>query len=132
MPSARYSDLIIEQGDIMVSDGQKVAMRIQRLMKALNLNQQQLAEQLGITQPAISKYLQGRIPPADVLYNIAKMSQVTMEWILTGSEFKRKGQVAEPLSEYQSSSVLVEKLERLPAHVRKDFEQLLESLVKYF
>ena len=116
----------------MVSDGQKVAMRIQRLMKALNLNQQQLADQLGITQPAISKYLQGRIPPADVLYNLAKMSQVTMEWILTGSEIKRNGQVAEPLSEYQSSSVLLEKFERLPAHIRKDFEQLLESLVKYF
>jgi len=116
----------------MVSDGQKVAMRIQRLMKALNLNQQQLAEQLGITQPAISKYLQGRIPPADVLYSLAKMSQVTMEWILTGSEVQGNGQIAEPLSEYHFSSVLVEKFERLPAHIRKDFEQLLESLIKYF
>lgn len=116
----------------MVLDGQKVAMRIQRLMKALNLNQQQLAEQLGITQPAISKYLQGRIPPADVLYNLARMSQVSMEWILTGSELQQKGQVAESLSKYQASPVLAEKFERLPAHVRKDFEQLLESLVKYF
>jgi transcriptional regulator with XRE-family HTH domain len=116
----------------MIPDGQKVAMRIQRLMRALNLNQQQLAEQLGITQPAISKYLQGRIPPADVLYNLAKISQVTMEWILTGSEFRRDGQIAEPMPEYQSGSILVEKLERLPVHIRKDFEQLLESLVKYF
>ena len=111
-------------------DGQKVAMRIQRLMRALNLNQKQLADQLGITQPAISKYLQGRIPPADVLYQLAKISQVTMEWILNGSEYQPKGKIAEPLSEYQSS--LMEKIERLPVHIRKDFEQLLESIIKYF
>ncbi len=116
----------------MVLDGDKVAQRIQRLMNALNMTQKQLAEQLGITQPAISKYLQGRIPPADVLINIAQLSRVSIEWILTGSAVSRQSQVAEPAPAYQTSSAVADKLERLPAHIRNDFENLLESLVKYF
>ena len=116
----------------MVLDGKKVAQRLQRLMNALNMTQRQLAEQLGITQPAISKYLQGRIPPADVLLNIAQISKVSMEWLLTGSNVSWQSQVAEPASAYHTRSAVVDKLERLPAHIRNDFESLLESLLKYF
>ncbi len=116
----------------MVIDDQKVALRLQRLMKALNMTQQQMAEAIGITQPAISKYLQGRIPPADVLFRIAQLSQVSMEWILSGAVTGTSGKISEPLTGYMTDTALLQKLERLPAGVRKDFEQLLESLVKYF
>jgi len=113
-------------------DGYAVARRIQRLMRAFDLNQKQLATKLNITQPAVSKYLQGRIPPADVLLHIAHLTEVSMEWILTGTDSQISRKVAEPGGNYLSVSRLEDKLERLPPQVRDDFEQLIDSLRKFF
>jgi transcriptional regulator with XRE-family HTH domain len=113
----------------MSIDQTHVSKRLLLLMHKLNLNQKQLAAALQITQPAVSKYLNGRIPPAPVLLNLAKMSDLSMEWILTGGNDQAAMRVAEPKTEYQTSKRLSEKIERLPQEVQIQFENLINVLV---
>lgn len=112
--------------------GTEVARRIERMMHALNMNQKQLADHLQITQPAISKYLQGRIPPAGILLNLAEMAGVSIEWILTGRTRPAGTGVAEPSAVYDAASRLQKKLDRLPPRVKEDLDQLVDSLAEYF
>ena len=116
----------------MTLDGIAVARRIQRIMRAMKMNQKELARQLNITQPAVSKYLQGRIPPADVLLQLARMSRVNIEWILTGGSSERHSQVSEPRAEYRASSRLQEKITQLPPQLRDKIEKLIDEIAGYF
>ena len=116
----------------MVLDGAAVARRIQRIMRAMKMNQKELARQLDITQPAVSKYLQGRIPPADVLLQLARMSRVSIEWILTGGASDSNSHVSEPRAEYRSSSRLQDKIIRLPPPLREKIEKLIDEMIGYF
>jgi transcriptional regulator with XRE-family HTH domain len=115
----------------MITDGNAVAGRVQRIMRMLNLTQRQLAEQLGVTQPAVSKYLQGRIPPAEIVLQLAQLAGVDMEWILTGEEHKAAGRVAESRANYHLAGSISEQLYRLPPDIRQDLERLLDSMVKH-
>jgi predicted transcriptional regulator len=103
-------------------------------MNELGVNQNQLAEILKITQPAISKYLQGRIPPPFVLLELSKLSQKSIEWILTGDEetqFK-SDKVAEKSSYYATGDSLHKKIEQLPLELRKKMEALIDTLLEQF
>jgi transcriptional regulator with XRE-family HTH domain len=116
----------------MILDGASIARRLQRMMRAMNVNQKELARQLNITQPAVSKYLQGRIPPADVLLQLAGMSHVSIEWILTGRSMANGTRVSEPVANYRAVSRLHEKIDQLPPQIRSDLEKLVDSLAGYF
>lgn len=70
----------------MNKDGDGLAGRIRQVMADARFNQQELAALLGISQPAISLYLQGRIPPAAVLLALAQLGKTSIEWLLTGRE----------------------------------------------
>ena len=51
----------------------------------LDMSQKQFAEELGITQPMVSKYEKGEtIPSAQILLKIAKLGKTTVEKILEG------------------------------------------------
>jgi len=67
----------------MYAASREISKRINFIMFELGINQIQLAKMLNITQPAISKYLKGRVPPPFVLLNLAKFSGKSIEWILT-------------------------------------------------
>jgi len=115
----------------MEIDGRSVAARMMRLMSVLHLNQQTLAQQLHITQPAVSKYLQGRIPPAEILLKLARLGGVTVEWILTGSTELNKKRVAEPPRDYQTADDLIQRIKRLPPELAQEIKQLVHVLSKY-
>jgi hypothetical protein len=84
---------------------------------------------LGITQPAVSKYLKDRIPPPLVLLKLARASRTTIEWILTGiRKDERTGMVAEPGGDYPIVSNLDERIARLPSEIQIHFLRLLESI----
>lgn len=63
-----------------------VLKRIELLHIQSKFNQAQHAQELSISQSAISKYLKQRIPPADILLKMARMGHTTIEWILTGEK----------------------------------------------
>lgn len=109
-----------------------IARRIKMIMKKLGVTQNQLAEILKITQPAVSKYLQGRIPPPFVLLELSKLSGKSIEWILTGIEqpqLKAK-QVAEKSNQYAVGDSIYKKIDRLPDELKKQIEALIESILE--
>lgn len=53
-------------------------------MTRLDLTQKSLGEKIGVSQTAVSKWLNGSIPRGDQLMITASCLNVTMEWLLTG------------------------------------------------
>ena len=101
-----------------------IAERIMALMRKLGLNQSGLAKALDITQPAVSKYLNDRMPPVEVFYQLALIGNVTIEWLLTGREPLPGLRISEPQAQYQSR----DKFARLPHHVQEALHVILDEL----
>jgi transcriptional regulator with XRE-family HTH domain len=111
-------------------DRLQVSMRIKEIMKRVGITQKGLADYLNISQPAVSLYLQGRIPPADVLLKIAGLGGATVEWILTGKSESPKEtlKIEEQRVAYGSEILLFELWRKLPDNVR----QTILKLMKHF
>lgn len=58
--------------------------RLREALETANLTQKAVAEKLGITPQAMNNYVNGRIPETTILFGIAKLCSVSMEWLLTG------------------------------------------------
>ncbi len=106
------------------------SLRLQKLIKALNLNQSSFAESLGVTQPNISKIISGKNQVSvEVLNRIARVyRQVNLHWLLTGDGemfFEKSSQADEgPPNIVEGKGTLAERLERL--------EEIARELVKDF
>lgn len=73
----------IEEADNADSLSRRIALRL----KTLEMTQKDLAEASGITQAAISRYMNsGRIPTGRVLVRICKALEVTPNWLLGWEE----------------------------------------------
>ena len=113
----------------MKIDQKKVSERIVEIMQKLSLNQKQLADLLGITQPAVSKYLKQRIPPAHILFGISQISGKNMEWFLIGDSELSSAKVAEPLVTYATKLRLEKKVSLLPKEIYHRLEELVDSIL---
>ncbi len=113
----------------------EIARRVDLIRRQKGFNQEQLAEELGISQPAVSKYLKNRIPPPQILLEIAKMGQTTVEWILTGeksylySNESKSGKVRDNSIYYDADLALAKKIALMPASVRQSIETLINHLL---
>jgi transcriptional regulator with XRE-family HTH domain len=110
-------------------DTKQIARRIELIQKQSKLSQADLAALLGVTQPAIHHYLQGRIPPAGVLLRLAQLQGTSIEWILTGLE-RAAEMVSEPVQGYQSGETdsLCRKLNKLTPEQRQTLENFIDTL----
>ena len=115
----------------------EIAGRISFIRRQNNLTQEQLAQELGISQPAVSKYLSERIPPADVLYNLAKLGKTTIEWILSGEKryFYEDSQssVKDNEAAYSADAdiILARKIALLPLEAKKTISEMIDLLLSY-
>jgi len=113
----------------MEVDQLKVSERIDAIMQKLSMNQKELAELLGVTQPAISNYLSDRIPPALILFKLAQISGKSMEWFLTGDLDSMMYKVAEPNNGYDVRLKLEKKISLLPKEIYQRLETLVDSIL---
>ena len=113
----------------MEIDQKRVSERIIVIMQKLSLNQKQLADLLGITQPAVSKYLHDRIPPAQILFKIAQISGKSMEWFLTGDSANLSYRIAEPGMSYNGRIKIEKKIALLPKGISQGLEALIDSIL---
>ena len=60
--------------------------KVKMLMQEQNINQKQLSEKSGITEPSVCRYLKGeRNPRIDIIINFAKAFNVSIEYLLDES-----------------------------------------------
>ncbi len=108
--------------------------RLAHIQRQSGFNQQQLANYLHIGQSAVSKYLNGRIPPSDVLYKFARLGQTTMEWILCGEKsyfYGAEQTVNDPGEGYATGDTdlgLARRIARLPASRKRLIMELTAML----
>jgi len=109
---------------------EEVNGRISLLMQKLGTNQKEFAGLLGVTQPAVSKYLNGRVPPPEVLLKLARAADTTIEWILSGKNLAAAGQVGEPSAGYSGIKSMDNKVARLPLLLQKRVIALLDAMLE--
>lgn len=63
--------------------GKDLGLRISEMLKKRNIQQKELAEQIGITEAAMSRYITGtREPKPEVVANIATALHTTSDYLL--------------------------------------------------
>ena len=105
----------------------EISHRILLTMKNLGLTQKEFARLLGVTQPAVSNYLKGRIPPGPVLLRIAQIGSVSLEWLLVGDKEKEL-RVAEQKTHYTLGDRIAQKIDRLSPDLQKTIENLIDHI----
>jgi transcriptional regulator with XRE-family HTH domain len=104
--------------------------QLKRLMERERLNQQELAQLLDVCQPAISLYLRGRIPPAEILLKMAQLGNTTVDWLLIGTSSSSVSRVQEPIPQYGSEHTLLSYWRKLKPEVRSSLLSLMKQLTK--
>ena len=98
--------------------------RIKELMKERNINQKQLAEQSGITEASVSRYLNGeRTPRIDIVSNFARVFGISVDDIIA-DEFPKMStydSIANAIGRNGGDLTLEEK-EKLISLLRGDYQ----------
>ena len=104
-------------------------IRLQKLIKALNVNQSAFAKSIGMAQPNISKIISGKGQVStEVLNRISNVyEQINLHWLMTGKgemflgeEEKKIPEVNEPEGVYdKGKSELEERVEWLEETLKK-------------
>ena len=69
-----------------------LGQRIQKLRKGAGLTQEQLAERMGVTRQAVSKWeSDGGVPELDTLIAMSRLFDVTIGQLLGVEELRRAG-----------------------------------------
>ncbi len=109
-------------------DRKGIGQRIEAIRREQGLTQTEFARVLQVSQSTISKYLNNRLPSADVLLRIARLGQTTVEWILTGEKaYWFAPAVHEETVPYDTDVLLARRIARLPQEAR----QALITLIRY-
>lgn len=110
----------------------EISQRIDIIRRQKGWTQEQLASALALSQPAVSKYLKERIPPAETLLRLAQIGNTTMEWILTGQKSyfyqDHEQQVSEKKESYDADILLSRKIAALPAELRKAVMTIIDHM----
>lgn len=73
------------QGEVTDEDLDKMGERIRKRLDEIGMSQRELADKLGITEVSLSRYITGnRVPKATVVIGMAKVLDVSVEWLLKG------------------------------------------------
>ncbi len=111
-----------------------VSERIDWLRKQNGLSQEELAAALQVSQPAVSKYLRSRVPPAGTLLRLAELGCTTIEWILTGQKSYSfdtgAAGVQEPETAYDADWRITRKIAALPVPLKEAVMRIVEELVE--
>jgi len=108
-----------------------VKKRIREILLHSGYTQQEWAELLKISQPSVSHYLKGRIPPVEVLVKISELVKIPLESILFSKSYGKENTnyiIAEKKVEYLQSEI-VDLYNKLPGKLQKQILSLMRAMV---
>jgi len=80
--SNRKRAVVAAQSPELIALGRRL-----RQVRGFEINQEDMANELGISQSQLSKYERGiAAPPADVLFLIKRKFRISIDWLLTGDQ----------------------------------------------
>lgn len=106
------------------------AVRLRSEIEYAGLSQKEVAEKAGIKKRALDMYLgnQNSMPPADVAVSLAKVLDVSVEYLVTGRQADGI-EKTESLAMRKSKNILPE-LEKLSFSAIKEIEPYLVAIIK--
>lgn len=95
-----------------------------------NLSRKELAYRAKFSQTSISTGIKRQsVPAADVAFRIAKVLNVSIEYLLTGKNSgKNDNDIQIPLHNFKKYSELFEEFDKLPAAAQKKLVSLLKDI----
>jgi transcriptional regulator with XRE-family HTH domain len=97
--------------------------RFKRLRESRGWTQEDAAERLGVSRPTIAGYEseeKNRIPRQETLHKIAKLFNVSIDYLLSGSD--------KPMINDQAKSAVMEAYDRLPLEKKKLIDDMIKAL----
>ena len=119
-------------GAIMAINLNNVREKIKSVLSNYGYTQQEWAEILNVSQPSVSHYLKGRIPPVEILAKIADIARIPIESILfpvVYEENREYSVVKEQNEDYQQTEILT-LFYKLPVKAQKQLLSFLRSLAQ--
>ncbi len=108
-------------------DTSLVGKRLQMLIDEKKITQTNLSKETGISQNAISNYINGnRIPDAKALIKLCKFFSTSIDWLLTGKEATTTN--SDILDEYSEMNNELKK----KGFTGKDIKDLLNAIEKFY
>lgn len=113
--------------------------RLKGAIKKAKTTQKDLANTIGVSKTAINNYVKGRIPDAEILYNIAKTLNVSIEWLLDGEyteSHKDLPNVSDNIETYNAyklsddEKTIIDLYRQLKQKDKDKFEGMMELTVK--
>jgi len=117
-------------GAIMAINLKNVKEKIKSVLSNHGYTQQEWAEILNVSQPSVSHYLKGRIPPVEILAKIADIVGIQIESILFPAVYEENRQysvVKEKSEDYRQAEILT-LFYKLPAKAQKQLLSFLRSI----
>ncbi len=95
-----------------------------------DLTVKELSAKTNIPKPTLDCYLSTRqvIPPADIAVKIAKALNVSVEYLVTGTDFKNN----QLISSYSEEKEIIKDLNSIPSNIKEEFKNLLHQTARYF
>ncbi len=90
----------------------------------------ELSAATNVPKPTLDCYLSARqvIPPADIAVKIAKALNVSVEYLVTGTESKN----SQTPSSYSEEKEIIKDLDSIPSNIKEGFRNLLHQTAKSF
>ena len=93
---------------------ESLSQRLRRLRKEKSYNQSKVANKIGVSQNAYSRYELGLAEPsADSLRLIADLYNVTIDYLLTGSDLKTEKEIKIPVLGSIPAGIPIEAIEEI-------------------
>ena len=106
-------------------------VNIKTLRKELNISQQKLADEIGVSQPSINKYENhNHEPDISTLIKLANYFETSVDYIVGNTHIRRKFEEVNEYALNEQEAALMDRYRALPASSRKVIDDLMADMLK--
>lgn len=137
--SDKYATIAVSIGEVLTMDMQKIGRFLAELRKDKALTQEELGEQLGVTNKTVSRWENGNyLPPVEILQMLSNLYDVSINELLSGERldtdaYKEKAEENIVTALHNSTADLPEKVHKYKSEwLKKHWVELLIEIIALF